>query len=253
MNISNNKYAEFYRKGFQIISNVLDSEEINIYKKELLIICEQQALSFGTERIQLIDEKDIARSPFLDNWLFQKLFYNKFALDIVYDILGEHAILSLQNGIIIPGKQSHHQGFYHRDIIYQEFTSSVPLAINLYYCLTDYNAFNGGTTFIVESHKKDKLVSNDSEETPTIKAGSVILFNSMVYHKTGANKTNNIRCGINNMFTLPFLKQQINYPYCLKNKTNDPALDRLLGFESREHLSVTDFRQYRLDRNYNAQ
>ena len=96
-------------------------------------------------------------------------------------------------------------------------------------------------------------MSYENEVTPTVKAGSVVLFDSMVYHKSGANMSNEIRCGVNNMFTLPFIKQQINYPYCFKRKTGDLKLDRILGFESREYLSVTDFRQHRLNRSQHGQ
>ena len=49
---------------------------------------------------------------------------------IVETILGEYAILNLQNSIIISPHNSHHQSFYHRDIIHQDFTSSKPLIIS---------------------------------------------------------------------------------------------------------------------------
>jgi len=246
--MNNLRYEQFYNKGYQIFSNVLTCKEAENYKEKVLKVCEKQANDFGIEKIRLIQEENIARSPFLCDPVFQNLFYNDFTMKIVKDILGEYAILSLQNAIIVPPKQKHHQGFYHRDIIYQEFTSSRPLAINLYYCLDNYSADNGGTTFIPYSHKKEKLSSFQDEESPDLKKGSVILFDSMVYHKAGTNVTEKSRCGINNMYSLPFIKQQIDYPSYLKEPTSDQKLNRLLGFESREHSSTTDFRQYRLDR-----
>jgi ectoine hydroxylase-related dioxygenase (phytanoyl-CoA dioxygenase family) len=244
-------YEQFYTKGYQIFPNVLSSEKVSDYKKAVIRVCKNQANSFGLDKIQLIEEENIARSPFLYNPIFQELFYNDFTMKIVEDILGQYAILSLQNAIIVPPEQEHHQGFYHRDIIYQEFVSSRPMAINLYYCLDDYSVANGGTTFIPYSHKKDKIVSFEKEETPVVKAGSVILFDSMIYHKAGVNATKKSRCGINNMYSLPFIKQQINYPFCLKKPTKDSRLNRLLGFESREYLDVGDFRQHRLNRKLN--
>ena len=242
------KYQQFYEKGYQIFENILKPEEILNYKQIAFNILKKQENEFGIDKLKLINEKDMIRSPFLYNEKFKDLFYNQFAMKVVEDILGEYAILSLQNGIVVSPNQNHHQSFFHRDIIHQEFISSTPLAINLYYCLDDYNEKNGGTTFIPHSHKKEKLNLSDKCETPEVKAGSVILFDSMVFHKAGTNNTDRFRCGINNMYTLPFIKQQINYTICLKKKTNDSKFNRLMGFESREFLNVKDFRNYRLKR-----
>ncbi len=241
------KYKDFHDKGYQIFSNVLSIQETRHYKLRLVDVYKDQVSEFGAENLKKTGEENIVRSPFLYDDEFKHIFYNTFTQRVVSDILGEHAILSLQNGIRVVGNQEHHQSFYHRDIIHQNFTSSRPLAINLYYCLDDYTEENGATTFIPSSHKHESVLF-EKGETPNIKAGSVILFNSMTYHKAGTNKTNFDRCGINNMYTLPFLKQQINYPYFLKDKTEDPKLNRLLGFESREYLSVKHFRNYRLSR-----
>ena len=104
----------------------------------------------------------------------------------------------------------------------------------------------------LSSNGSENILSTEIAEPPIAKAGSVILFDSMVYHKSGFNNTNDTRFGINNMYTLPFIKQQINYPYFLKDKTEDDLLNRLLGFESREFQSVLDFREYRLNRSKNG-
>jgi ectoine hydroxylase-related dioxygenase (phytanoyl-CoA dioxygenase family) len=245
------KYDQLYDKGFQIIPDVLNENEVSDYKQRIVDVYKKQVNDFGIEKIRLIKEENVARSPFLYDSEFQNLFYNDLSIKIVSEILGDHAILSLQNAIFIPGGQSHHQSFYHRDIIYQEFTSSKPLAINLYYCLDDYNEETGGTSFIPTSHRKEKATNFKNEEIPNVKAGSIILFDSMVFHKAGTNRISKSRFGINNMFSLPFIKQQINYPYLLGKRRGDAILDRLLGFDSREFLSVIDFRESRLKRSLN--
>jgi len=241
------KYKAFYEKGVQIIPNVLDQEKINFYKKKILEVYKKQVEEFGIEYLKITQEENIVRSPFLYDSCFIELFYNDTTKCIVSEILGEYAILSLQNAIFIPPKHIHHQTHYHRDLIHQEFTSSIPLSINLYYCLDDYDVSNGGTTFIFESHKKNKLQEKYKDSTPNVSAGSIILFDSMVYHKAGLNFSDQSRFGINNMFTLPFVKQQIRYPFCYP-KTDDVKLNRILGFESREYDSVKHFREYRLGR-----
>tara|TARA_Y100001937_G_C7124448_1_gene334237 strand:- start:1837 stop:2592 length:756 start_codon:yes stop_codon:yes gene_type:complete len=251
--VSEGKYKQFYNTGFQVLPDFLSLEEVNLYKQKSIDICKRQESQFGKDNIALINEENVARSPFLYDDKFKKLFYSDQVLEVVHDILGKYAILSLQNSIIVPPEEHHHQSFYHRDIIYQEFTSSKPLAINIYYCLDDYSKHNGGTCFIERSHLHEKLSRNAVETTPKVPAGSVILFNSMTFHKAGINKSSNIRCGINNMFTLPFVKQQINYPAYFGSPTEDESLNQILGFRSQEFDSVQSFRQYRLNRKINAQ
>ena len=248
-NFENINYDDFYNKGYQIIPDVLNEKAINQFKEKLINVYNKQLVDFDVEQIKEIGEQNTVRSPFLYDKDFYSIFYNSFTKQVVEDILGTYAILSLQNGIIIDEFQKHHQSFYHRDLIHQEFTSSRPLAINIYYCLTDYFKSNGGTSFIPFSHKVSKMPMTYKAETPEVEAGSVILFDSMTYHKAGVNKTHKKRFGINTMYTLPFIKQQINYPFALGQKTTDQKLNRLLGFESKEFLNVNNFRQYRLDRN----
>jgi len=246
-----NKYEEFYNNGFQVIENLLTNDEICLLKIKLNEVYEIQKNEFGFDNLSLINEQEMVRVPFLYDEYFMNLFLKPEIREIVDSTLGKHAILHLQNSIIIPPNQKHHQSFYHRDIIHQDFVSSKPLGINLYFCLDEYSKENGGTCFIPKSHKLDKFPTIDDFEeiSPTVKAGSVILFDSMIYHKAGTNSTNEYRHGINHMFTLPFIKQQINFPHVLKDKYVDEfPTNRLLGYHSREFYDVLDFRNYRLKR-----
>jgi ectoine hydroxylase-related dioxygenase (phytanoyl-CoA dioxygenase family) len=248
--MNKNNYSEFYENGFQIFDNFLSKKEISYFKLKLNEIYNLQQNEFGFKNLLSINEENMVRAPFLYDESFIKLFSNQDVLKIVYDILGEHCILSLQNSIIISPNQKHHQSFYHRDIIHQDFVSSKPLGINLYFCLNEYSEQNGGTCFIPKSHKYETFPKNNYEEIyPVVREGSIILFDSMIYHKAGSNKSNEFRYGINNMFTLPFIKQQINFPHALKGKYSDQfPINKLLGYNSREFYDVVDFRNHRLKR-----
>ena len=49
------------------------------------------------------------------------------------------------------------------------------------------------------------------------KKGDVIFLDAMLYHRAGENLTSKDRNLIVNMFTLPFVKPQLNYSKMLKN------------------------------------
>ena len=244
----NLNYSEFYNLGYQIFPNVLDPSRVSNLKCKLDQIYETQVCEFGKEKLSLIGENNTVRAPFLYDDCFVSLFTSNLANNITKSILGKHRILSLQNAILVRANSSHHQSFYHRDIIHQNFVSSTPLAINLYYCLDDYNLETGGTHFLESSHKFDYFPENQEPVIPNVSAGSIILFDSMIYHRSGMNTSNTSRYGINNMFTLPFIKQQIDYPSIIKQKTSNEDLNQLLGFNSREFDSVIDFRKHRFQR-----
>jgi ectoine hydroxylase-related dioxygenase (phytanoyl-CoA dioxygenase family) len=84
-------------------------------------------------------------------------------------------------------------------------------------------------------------------ESPiTAPAGSLIVFDSMLFHRAGINRSQAMRRGVNNVFALPFLKQQIVLPALLDGKwSDDPWLRRLLGYESDPPRSPAEYREQR--------
>lgn len=240
---------EFNKKGYTIVKNTLSFDETTYLKQKLHLIQKIQIDEFGKANLKKINELGLVRCPLLYDDYFINLIKIPSIIEYVKLILGDYYILSLQNSIIVKPNKIHHQSFYHRDIIYQDFSSSKPLGVNVYFCLDDYSLFNGGTTFIPESHLMEKFPETYIEETLEAKAGDVIFFNSMVYHKAGNNISNNFRYGINHMYVLPFIKQQINLPLALDGKySNEPILNRILGYLSKEYNSVLDFRQTRYNK-----
>jgi ectoine hydroxylase-related dioxygenase (phytanoyl-CoA dioxygenase family) len=68
----------------------------------------------------------------------------------------------------------------------------------------------------------------------------------MLFHKAGINKSKKERKLLVHMFTLPFVKQQINLPKMLNNKyKDDNDLSYLLGYDSESEDSVVNWRKRR--------
>jgi ectoine hydroxylase-related dioxygenase (phytanoyl-CoA dioxygenase family) len=158
--------------------------------------------------------------------------------------------LHLQNAIINPPNQVHHQSSWHRDLPYQNFVISKPLALSALYCLDDFSPETGGTIVVPHTHNHEIIPSVEYLEKHnliiTAKAGSVVLFDAMLLHKAGYNSSNNFRRAINNVYTVPIIKQQLNIPLMLKDKyTDNQFLLRLLGFESQVQNSDREWRLQR--------
>ena len=79
------------------------------------------------------------------------------------------------------------------------------------------------------------------------KAGSILLFDSMVYHRSGLNRSGRVRRAINHIYSLPLIKQQISLPHMLGGKfSDDPFLRRFLGYDTQTGEDVRAWREFKL-------
>jgi ectoine hydroxylase-related dioxygenase (phytanoyl-CoA dioxygenase family) len=244
---------EFDILGYTVIEDVLTPDELNILREEIMRVYEEQEFSFSKDSMQLINEKYLARAPLCYSESYLKLAQRSDMLEYVKRVLGDYYILNLQNGIInMPGEE-HHQSSWHRDLPYQNWVSNNPLACNLYYCLDDYSAETGATCLLPFSHKLTFMPSIEYVNKHAIqvktKAGSVVLFNSMIFHKAGFNHSDQIRRGINHVYSKAIIRQQIDLPRMLGGRyKEDPLLNRLLGYDAQTAQTVEAFRQRRLEK-----
>jgi ectoine hydroxylase-related dioxygenase (phytanoyl-CoA dioxygenase family) len=237
-------------KGYSIQSDLIDNETCDLFSDKLEKIYSNQESDFGKENLSKINELDICRMPFLFDNSFTQFFMNPLVLELTSKLIGENIQLHLQNGIINRPNKEHHQTSWHRDLPYQDWVISKPLAFNAFYCLSDFTETNGATFILPFSHNLDyfpseKYVSENAVQL-TAKKGSVILFNSMVFHKAGINYTNQIRYGLNNMFVVPILKQQIMTSRSIKESDFSEEVINILGHRFDVPESVTEFRNKRL-------
>jgi len=252
LNEEESHLEEFFNLGYTIINDILTLEELEYARKEIDSIYKIQSDEFGQENLKSIKEENLVRLPLAYSELFIKIAANPKLKNYLKVILGDFYILHLQNGIINMPNEEHHQSSWHRDLPYQNWTSSEPLGCNLFYCLDDFNDQTGGTIILPFSHKFNKAPSVYYMEKHSIQlnvnAGSVILFDSMLFHKAGFNKSANyIRRGINNMYVKPIIAQQINIPTSLNGRySEDPYLNMLLGYKTILPININNYRNSKL-------
>ena len=119
------------------------------------------------------------------------------------------------------------------------------------FCIDDFSKETGGTTVVPYTHKMDVLPSNQYIEKNSMlveaKAGSVIMFDSMLFHRAGYNSSKKTRRGINHMFTVPIMKQFYDFPNALKGRFSEqPNLSQLLGYTSQVPKDDVEWRNSRL-------
>lgn len=247
---------EIARDGFTVLPGVLSDAELVEARRKIDQIYERQIEELGgLEYLEAIGDIYVASCLLAYDELFLTLATKPRVLALVERFLGDYFTLMMQNAIInVPAVgDDQNPARWHRDLGYQHLITSRPLGITALYCIDDFREETGGTRALPGSHKFEVFPSEEyvrrhavSVEAP---AGSAIVLDVMLYHGGGYNRSAGVRRGLNNIYTLPLIKQQISMPNMLRGRyREDPFLAKLLGYESETDASVLAFRRKRLDR-----
>ncbi len=247
------RVEEIQNLGFTIVEDVLDAGDLVRCREKIDTVYAMQEEEMGVAYLETIKEKDMCRLPLKYDEFFIDMAIREPVLELVKVFLGEYFILNLQNAIINTSSEVHHQSSWHRDLPYQNYTISRPLAINALFCIDDFSYESGGTVVVPYTHKMEVLPSDRYIEkhqvTAEAKAGSVIVFDSMLFHKAGFNHSNNTRRALNHIYTTPIMKQFYDIPKALGGKYGeDPFLSQLLGYTSATPMDDVAWRHQRYKR-----
>jgi ectoine hydroxylase-related dioxygenase (phytanoyl-CoA dioxygenase family) len=242
--------------GYTILPGVLSPGELASAREKMdQIYARQVEEAGGDANLRAINDTYNARCLLAYDELFLSVATSQPVLSLVEKFLGDYFTLMLQNGIInVPSVgDEQNAGYWHRDLNYQHFICTRPLSISALFCVDDFSAETGGTCVLPASHKTEGFPSEEfvreHERVIEAAAGSVVVFDSMLYHRGGHNRSRAPRRAVNHMYTLPLVKQQISLPRMLGGKyRDDPFLAKFLGYESESEESVVAFRRNRLAR-----
>jgi ectoine hydroxylase-related dioxygenase (phytanoyl-CoA dioxygenase family) len=239
--------------GYAVLPSVLSPAGIEEARRRLDAVYEAQEQEFGRQRLEAIQELDTARCPLVQDEFFLRLAADERVLAVVRQLLGDYVVLHLQNGILNRSDQRHNQASWHRDLPYQSFVSSKPLAVSAFWCLDPFNEETGGTCLLPASHRIADLPSSEFVEEHAVQIsaepGSVLIFDAMTFHRAGRNRSGRVRRGVNHVYTVPILQQQLRLPALLAGRySGDERYRRLLGYDSEPAASVREYRERRLER-----
>jgi ectoine hydroxylase-related dioxygenase (phytanoyl-CoA dioxygenase family) len=203
------------------------------------------------ERLRALDEQDTLRAMCTHGGpAFVQLACNPVLLEVLQRLIGGKFILNQQNGVINPPAQRYNQGAWHRDLPYQHFVSTSPLAINALFCVDSFTQENGATFVLPASHKAGPFPSEafvrDHAVQVEARAGEFILLDCMTFHSGGFNRTDRPRRAVNHVFTIPMVKQQIKLTGNIDERGLTPEQKSLFGFEYPEPASVEAFLESRV-------
>jgi ectoine hydroxylase-related dioxygenase (phytanoyl-CoA dioxygenase family) len=197
--------------------------------------------------LDAVGEEDVIRALPAIAPEFMELLFNDRLHKLLSRLLGDYYIVNQANGLINrAGKGRYGQAAYHRDLPYQHFVSSRPLAINALFALDDFTVENGATRVVPASQHReafpsDELVRRLSRQV-TAPRGTFIVLDCMLFHAGGINTATRDRRAVNHVFTIPLLRQQLHMPSVIGNAEGLSEWQRkVLGFGLDEYRSVDDW------------
>tara|TARA_Y100000589_G_scaffold329445_1_gene376026 strand:+ start:1237 stop:2025 length:789 start_codon:yes stop_codon:yes gene_type:complete len=145
----------------------------------------------------------------------------------------------------------------HRDI--RSYSSSSRLYLNGVILLDDTNEENGATHMIIKEYNTEEKPSDDyfmsHSERICGKKGDIILFDGNMWHSAGVNQTDKTRRIFSQLFTKPFVKQQMDYPRALgldfKMEISE-NLAQILGYNSMTPSNLREFYKPKEQRFYQS-
>jgi len=155
-------------------------------------------------------------------------------------------ILNSYGGFINEFDAKTYAHHVHRDIRFH--SNAKRFMLNTLVMLDDFTEENGATYILSGSHQRiDK--PEDDEFFPqaariTGQRGSLLLFDSRIWHAAGANRTNLPRRALTLTFTCPFFKQQLDYPRLFgyaNAKECSAYVRQVIGFNARIPSSLEEF------------
>ena len=246
--------------GVAVINDVLAPSFVEITRETMYRVQRQILEDVGAERLRRAGELGILRCMFKYDPHFFEFLRLPEVLAVVDHTVSETAVLHLQNGFILPSfspgsAPSLFQTRFHMD--FPRVLNGSLVSVNLFFAIDEFKVSNGATLVVPGSHQKS--VPPEPEylrghavalECP---AGSIVVFDSTLWHASGANTSGGDRLAINHQFTRSYFKQQLDYVRALGDRvvTTQPSrTQQLLGWYTRVPTSLDEYYRPETERLY---
>lgn len=234
------------RLGYAILDSGYTPAQLKEISEAFNHVRERYVHAWGETRLRSLNEYHTMRALLTHGGEpFMQLAMNRNLMAVLRQLIVGKFILNQQNGVINPPGETYNQGAWHRDLPYQHYVSSSPLAVNALFCVDDFTFENGSTFVLPASHKATAFPSENYLRKNAVqveaKAGQYILLDCMVFHSGGFNRTVKERRAVNHVYNIPYFKQQINLPGNMSVDGLSTEARELLGFDYQEPASIEQY------------
>jgi ectoine hydroxylase-related dioxygenase (phytanoyl-CoA dioxygenase family) len=239
--------------GYAVVERVLDGDVLS-RTRDAMYRCRAAILTdIGEDRLARAGELGVLRLMMKYEPVFFEFLRLRQLLAVVDAIVSPTAILHLQNGFILPSASAQNsagrgrfQSTYHQD--FPRVLNGYVASVNVFFSIDDFTSVNGATWVIPGTHQRAIPPADETRDANAVcvecPAGSMIVFDSTLWHAAGRNVSGGDRLAINHQFTRSFFKQQIDYVRALGDRvivSLDPRTQQLLGWYTRVVTSLDEY------------
>src|SRR4030095_10499489 len=237
--------------GFAVVEDVLDDQFLETTRVAMYEVQRLIDLDVGRDKLERAGELGVLRLMIKYHDHFYRFLEIPEMLSVVDATVSPTAILHLQNGLVLPAFEegttpSVSQNNFHMD--FRRVLDGYMASINCLFAIDEFRQDNGATLVVPGSHQRSTAPSvayMNHVAVPVMRqAGSMLLFDSTLWHAAGANTSGQDRLALNQQFTRSFFKQQVDYPRALGEVaiTSRPErTQQLLGWHTRVPAGMHEF------------
>ena len=243
--------ADLRYRGCAVVTEVLDLDFLSETRAAMYEVQAAIRGDVGEERLARAGELGVLRLMLAYDDRFFRFLELPEVLAVVDATVSDTAILHLQNGLILPsfddGKVPEtFQTSFHRD--FPRHLGGSLASVNAFFAIDEFTEQNGATLVIPGTHQQaeppDPRYLAAAAVPAVCPAGSMLVFDSTLWHAAGANVSGRDRLAINHQFTRSFFKQQVDYVRALgeeKVLVQAPRTQQLLGWYTRVVTSLDEY------------
>lgn len=247
-------------QGYALIADVLDADFVDTTRRRMYDVQARIRADVGEERLQRARELGVLRLMMKYDAHFFRFLEVPELLEVVDATVSPTAILHTQNGSILPSfspgeNPSVFQNQYHMD--FPRVLPGYLTSINVMFAIDAFTASNGGTLVVPGTHQRaippEAGFLKQASVPIECPAGSILVFDSTLWHAAGHNVSGRDRLAINHQFTRSWIKQQIDYSRALGAtivESLPPRTQQLLGWYTRVVTSLDEYYRPETERIY---
>lgn len=242
-----------HHDGVAIVEDVVDASLLGATREVMYRTQERIIADVGAERLERAGELGVLRLMMKYDEIFLRYLELPAMLAIVDAIVSPTAILHLQNGFILPSLPPGQPADIFQTRFHQDFPrvmNGYVASVNVMVAIDPFTPERGATWVAPGTHHRhaapDEAYLRSAAVSADCPAGSLVVFDSTLWHRAGHNTSGEDRLAINHQFTRSFIKQQVDYVRALGAATIErqpPRTQQLLGWYTRVVTSLDEYYQ----------
>lgn len=244
-------FLELDEKGYTIFENLIDENWLNILRNSIDESFKQHK-NIQEKNNNDIKTDGVALHVLISNPIFI-VFLEHLQKIGFFNVLQENffqsnCIINSFSALDNLSNQPNFSSIVHRDLRF--YSGQFPIMINCLLMVDDFTKENGGTYLLPYSHLEKRKPTDEEFFENAIQAvgtkGSMLIFNSNVWHASAQNKTDQHRRAIPITVSRSFMKQLLDYPRAIGYDKIDnftEEMQQIIGYHSRVPASLEEWYQ----------